>query len=115
MIKFKKKTYSLGLVNGLMLASMPVSMVQAHNQGVQAEEAAEEQARLQKKMNAQLKRIADSEDQNKGQEAAAVLQGQGQQAFSELSQDVGEDLSNGVKKAGNTVGGAVGGLTGAAG
>ena len=112
MIKFKKKTYSLGLVNGLMLASMPVSMVQAHNQGVQAEEAAEEQARLQKKMNAQLKRIADSEDQNKGQEAAAVLQGQ--QAFSDLSQDVGEDLSNGVKKAGNTVGGAVGGLTGAA-
>ena len=113
MIKFKKKTYSLGLVNGLMLASMPVSMVQAHNQGVQAEEAAEEQARLQKKMNAQLKRIADSEDPNKGQEAAAVLQGQ--QAFSDLSQDVSEDLSNGVKKAGNTVGGAVGGVTGAAG
>ena len=115
MITFKKKTYSLGLINGLMLASMPVSMVQAHNQGKQAEEAAEEQARLQKKMNAQLKRIADSEDQNKGQEAAAVLQGQGQQAFSDLSQDVGEDLSNGVKKAGNTVGGAVGGVTGAAG
>ncbi len=113
MITFKEKTYALGLVNGLMLASMPVSMVQAHNQGKQAEEAAEEQARLQKKMNAQLKRIADSEDPNKGQEAAAVLQGQ--QAFSDLSQDVGEDLSNGVKKAGNTVGGAVGGVTGAAG
>ena len=118
MIKFKEKIYVLpaavtGLANGAMIASLPIGMIQAHNQGKQAEEAAEEQARLQKKMNAQLKRIADSEDQNKGQEAAAVLQGQ--QAFSELSQDVGEDLSNGVKKAGNTVGGAVGGLTGAAG
>jgi hypothetical protein len=113
MIKFKEKLYVIGgLVNGAMLASIPIGMVQTHAQGQQAEEAAEEQARLQRKMNAQLKRIADSEDQNKGQEAAAVLQGQ--QAFSELSQDVGEDLSNGVKKAGNTVGGAVGGLTGAA-
>ena len=117
MIKFKEKIYVLpaavtGLANGAMIASLPIGMIQAHNQGKQAEEAAEEQARLQKKMNAQLKRIADSEDQNKGQEAAAVLQGQ--QTFSDLSQDVGEDLSNGVKKAGNTVGGAVGGLTGAA-
>lgn len=118
MIKFKEKIYVLpaavaGLANGAMIASLPIGMVQSHIQGKQAEEAAEEQARLQKKMNAQLKRIADSEDQNKGQEAAAVLQGQ--QAFSDLSQDVGEDLSNGVKKAGNTIGGAVGGVTGAAG
>lgn len=117
MIKFKEKIYVLpaavaGLANGAMIASLPIGMVQSHIQGKQAEEAAEEQARLQKKMNAQLKRIADSEDQNKGQEAAAVLQGQ--QAFSELSQDVGEDLSNGAKKAGNTIGGAVGGVTGAA-
>ena len=117
MIKFKEKIYVLpaavaGLANGAMIASLPIGMVQSHIQGKQAEEAAEEQARLQKKMNAQLKRIADSEDQNKGQEAAAVLQGQ--QEFSDLSQDVGEDLSNGAKKAGNTIGGAVGGVTGAA-
>jgi hypothetical protein len=62
-------------------------------------------------MNKELARIADSGDPAKGQQAAAVLQGQ---AFSDVANDVGEDLSNGVKKAGNAIGGAAGTVTGGA-
>ena len=118
MIKFKEKLYfapiaamggwgNVGLIGG----TTALSMGQAHVQGKEAEKQAEESQRLQKKMNKELARIADSGDPAKGQQAAAVLQGQ---AFSDVANDVGEDLSNGVKKAGNAIGGAAGTVTGGA-
>lgn len=125
MIKFKEKRYgaflapiisALGgtgaaVTTGAMVGTTGLSMAQAHKQGKEAEKQAEEAQRLQKQMNKQLARIADSEDSNKAQQAAAVLQGQ---AFSDVASDVGEDLGNGVKKAGNAVAGAAGTVTGGA-
>lgn len=99
----------LGL--GVMAGTTGLSMTQAHFQGKASEEQAEESQRLQKRMNKQLARIADSGDPAKGQQAAAVLQGQ---AFSDVSSDIGEDLGEGMKKAGNAVGGATGTLVGGA-
>jgi hypothetical protein len=118
MIVFKEKLYfapiaamggwgNVGLIGG----TTALSMGQAHVQGKEAEKQAEESQRLQKRMNKELARIADSGDPAKGQQAAAVLQGQ---AFSDVANDVGEDLSNGVKKAGNAIGGAAGTVTGGA-
>ena len=118
MIIFKEKLYfapiaamggwgNVGLIGG----TTALSMGQAHVQGKEAEKQAEESQRLQKRMNKELARIADSGDPSKGQQAAAVLQGQ---AFSDVANDVGEDLGNGIKKAGNAIGGAAGTVTGAA-
>jgi hypothetical protein len=125
MIKFKEKRYAAFLApiisalggtgaavtTGAMVGTTGLSMAQAHKQGKEAEKQAEESQRLQKQMNKQLARIADSEDPNKAQQAAAVLQGQ---AFSDVASDVGEDLGNGMKKAGNAIGGAAGAVTGGA-
>lgn len=112
MIVFKEKSFVVGaLLNTAMIGTTGLSMVQAHSQGKDAERQAEESQKLQKKMNKELARIADSGDPAKGQQAAAVLQGQ---AFSDVANDVGEDLSNGVKKAGNAIGGAAGTVTGGA-
>jgi hypothetical protein len=109
MIKFKEKLYFWPAA--LMVGTTGVSMAQSSAQASDAERQAEESQRLQKKMNKELARIADSGDPAKGQQAAAVLQGQ---AFSDVANDVGEDLSNGVKKAGNAIGGAAGTVTGGA-
>lgn len=125
MIKFKEKRYAAFLApivsalggtgaavtTGAMVGTTGLSMAQAHKQGKEAEKQTEESQRLQKQMNKQLARIADSEDSNKAQQAAAVLQGQ---AFSDIASDVGEDLGNGMKKAGNAVAGAAGTVTGGA-
>ena len=120
MIVFKEKLYVApviaalsgktagAIMNTAMIGSVPIGIMQSHSQGKQAEEAAEEQARLQRKMNKELARIADSGDPGKGQQAAAVIQGQS--SFT----DVGEDLGNGVKKAGNIVGGTTGSVLGGA-
>jgi len=119
MIKFKEKLYfapiaamgglgSVALVGG----TTGLSMIQSSAQASDQERQAEESQRLQRRMNKELQRIADSGDPVKGQQAASVLQGQ--QSFSNLSDDLGEDLGNGVKKAGNIVGGAAGTVTGGA-
>ena len=109
MIVFKEKLYFWPAA--LMVGTTGVSMAQSSAQASDAERQAEESQRLQKQMNKQLARIADSEDSNKAQQAAAVLQGQ---AFSDVASDVGEDLGNGMKKAGNAIGGATGTVTGGA-
>ena len=118
MIVFKEKLYFAPIAAmggwgnvGLMGGTTALSMGQAHFQGKDAEKQAEESQRLQKKMNKELARIADSGDPAKGQQAAAILQGQ---TFSDVADDVGEDLGNGIKKAGNAIGGAAGTVTGAA-
>ena len=131
MIKFKEKSFVVPVVAGaaaagggglmaamggklglgLMAGTSGLGMAQSHFQGKAAEEQAEESQRLQKRMNKELARIADSEDSNKAKQAATVLQGQ---AFSNVANDVGEDLGNGMKKAGNAIGGAAGTVTGGA-
>ena len=118
MIVFKEKLYFAPLaamaanpLNTAMIGGTAIGIGQTHFQGKEAEKQAEESQRLQKRMNKELARIADSGDPAKGQQAAAVLQGQ---AFSDVANDVGEDLSNGVKKAGNAIGGAAGTVTGGA-
>ncbi len=116
MIVFKEKQYvlpALGTIaNTAMIGGTGIGILQSHNQGVEAERQAEESQRLQKRMNKELERIADSGDPQKGQQAAAVLQGQ--TAFS-VAEDVGEDAGNGIKKAGNIVGGTAGSILGGVG